>query len=66
MNTAGQMDDTPETQVFTAPCLMHFIDATCVPVFVLMFKWVQASRKMYALTIPTDVKLSSGVDAPDK
>ena len=65
-STAGQMDAEPETQVFTAPCLMHFKDASCVPVFVLMFKWVQASGKLYALTIPTDVKLSSGVDAPDK
>ena len=66
LNTAGQMDDEPETQVFTAPCLMHFVDAACVPVYVLMFKWVQASGKIYALTIPMDVKLSSGVDAPDK
>ena len=66
LNTAGQMDASPETQVFTAPCLMHFVDTASVPVFVLMFKWVKASGKIYALTIPTDVKLSSGVDAPDK
>lgn len=65
-STAGQIDAEPETQVFTAPCLMHLKDAACVPVFVLMFKWVQASGKIYALTIPTDVKLSSDVDAPDK
>ena len=66
LNTAGQMDASPETQVFTAPCLMHFVDTASVPVFVLMFKWVKASGKIYALTIPTDVKLSSDVDAPDK
>ena len=66
LNTAGQMDDSPETQVFTAPCLMYFLDTASVPVFVLMFKWVKSSGKIYALTIPTDVKLSSDVDAPDK
>ena len=31
-----------------------------------MFKWVYAAGKMYALTIPTDLKLSGGPDGTDK
>ena len=66
VNTSGQTDEEPETQLLAAPCLAHFIDEASPPVFTLMFKWVYAAGKMYALTIPTDLKLSGGPDGTDK
>ena len=60
VNTSGQTDEEPETQLLAAPCLANFFDEASPPVFTLMFKWVYASGKMYALTIPTDLKLSGG------
>jgi len=66
VNACEQMDEVPETQVHTAPCIMNFLDKASPPVYVLMFKWVQASGKLYALTIPTDLKLSNDPDGTDK
>ena len=66
VNASEQMDEVPETQAHTAPCIMNFLDKASPPVYVLMFKWVQASGKLYALTIPTDLKLSNDPDGTDK
>lgn len=55
--------DATYVQCLQAPSIVHFKDKGNAPAFVL--EWKTKNEKLYAMTLPTAVKISSGND-PDK
>jgi hypothetical protein len=59
-------ESAAQVQVLTAPALLHYQDSDTPPSYLLYFKWLESAGKVYAMTLPTDLKLPTDVDAPIK
>jgi hypothetical protein len=65
VNTHNDSEVDTAAQAIQLPALMHFHDSSVPACFGLHFK-IGGNGKIYVSTVPTDLKLTSDPDAPDK
>ena len=65
LNTFGLTEEEEAVQAYSLPALLHPIDAGQPALLGLRWK-IAPNGNIYAMCVPTDLKLATDVDAPDK